>query len=279
MGSHLNEVDIKKANIKHHNIEASFFEKAHPEGSSIYERTEVLKSITFIVKNSTSRDICIDIGCGTGFLTSFELPHYKMIVAIDISRKMLEVAKRRFRGVKSLNLIVCDTDFLPFKSNIADLVSISSVLHHLPKPFSTLKEISRIIKKDGFVYITREPSFYRFRQFFDLFDHFVIKNFLKLLSSLRSKSKEKRLNKGINGLNYPKVDIHYPTGFHVMQLFMALSSRGFRVLSMHSYHWIYPNSNKDQIHNLLTRSNFLVEKFPLSDRFGRYVSVTAKKLT
>jgi len=277
MSGHFNEVEIKKANIRHHDVEAVFFERMHPEGSSIYERAKVLESITFIVENSISRDVCIDIGCGTGFVTGFELPHYKMVIATDISKKMLEVTRRKFKNVKSLNLLVCDADFLPFKSNIADLVSISSVLHHLPKPLSTLGEVSRVLKKGGFVYITREPSFQRFRRFFDLFDYFVIRNFLKLLNLLCSRPKNIELNSRISDLDYSKVDVHYSIGFHIMQLTKELSSNGFKILSAYSYHWIYPDSNRDQIHNLLTRSNFLVEKLPLSDRFGRYVSIIAKK--
>jgi len=277
MNNSLSDVEIKKANIRHHDIEAEFFEKAHPEGSSIFERAKVLESIGFIVKNSASKGVCIDIGCGTGFLTRFELPYYKMVVATDISKGMLKVAKRRLKGAKSLNFLVCDADYLPFKSNIADLISVSSVLHHLPKPFSTLHELSRVIKNNGFIYITREPSFQRFRRFFDFFDYFVVGRFLKLLSFLRSKSGDRKVNKQANGLNYVKVDIHYSTGFHTIQLSEALSSRGFKILSAYSYHWIYPDSNKDWVHNLLTRSNFLIEKFPLSNRFGRYVSVIARK--
>ena len=277
MSDNPNEVEIKKANIRHHDVEAVFFERMHPEGSSIYERAKVLKSIAFIVENSVSRDVCIDIGCGTGFVTGFELPHYKMVIATDISKKMLEVTKRRFKNVKSLNLLVCDVDFLPFKSNVADLISISSVLHHLPKPLSTLSEVSRVLKKGGFIYITREPSFQRFRRFFDFFDYFVVKNFLKLFNLLCSRQENVELNGQISDLNYSKVDVHYSMGFHIMRLTKELSSKGFKILSAYSYHWIYPDSNRDQIRNLLTRSNFLVERLPLSNRFGRYVSIIAKK--
>ena len=275
--NNLSDIEVKKANIRHHDIEAEFFEKVHPEGSSIFERAKVSKSIAFIVKNSIAKDVCIDVGCGTGFVTGFELPHYTLVIATDISRKMLKVAKRRFKNAKSSNLVVCDADFLPFRSNVADLVSVSSVLHHLPKPFSTFHEISRVLKKGGFIYITREPSFQRFRRFFDFFDYFVVSRFVEFFKFLRSKPEDAKLNSRANDLDYSKVDVHYSTGFHTVQLSKALASRGFKILSAYSYHWIYPDSNKDWIYNLLTRSNFLVEKVPLSNRFGRYVSVIARK--
>ena len=277
MNSSLSDVEIKKANIQHHNVEAEFFEKAHPEGSSIYEQTKVLESITFIVEKSTSKDVCIDVGCGTGFVTGFELPHYKMVIAIDISRKMLEVTKRRFKNVKSLNLLVCDADFLPFRSNIADLVSISSVLHHVPYPFATLHEISRVLKKDGFIYITREPSYQRFRRFFDFFDAYFVQKFLRLIRPFRRSDKLIDLNIKVNGLNYAQVDVHYYIGFHAETLSQVLLSHGFKVFFAHSYHWIYPDSNRDRVYTLLTKINFLIEKFPLSNRFGRYVTLIAQK--
>jgi len=36
--NNLSDIEVKKANIRHHDIEAEFFEKVHPEGSSIFER-------------------------------------------------------------------------------------------------------------------------------------------------------------------------------------------------------------------------------------------------
>jgi len=273
------DVEIKLANIRHHDVEAEFFEKAHPEGSSLYERSRVSRSLAYILQLSNGREVCVDVGCGTGFVTAFELPFYRMVVATDISRRMLEAAKKRLGNFGSLNLVLCDAEFLPFKDGVADLVSVSSVLHHLPKPSSCLREVSRVLKKGGFVYITREPSFQRFRRFFDFFDGFVVRKFLRFMSILRlhredlSASLEPRLE----GLDYGKVDVHYSRGFHFGTLSNFLSSEGFDVASAYSYHWIYPDSNRGWLQTLLTKSNFLIEKLPLANRFGRYVCVIATK--
>jgi SAM-dependent methyltransferase len=273
----MDDFDVKRANIRHHDVEAEMFERAHPEGSSIYERAKVSWSLAYVVQNCRARDLCIDVGCGTGFVTAFELPHYKMVVAADISRKMLEVAKRRLGRSELLNFLVCDADFLPFKDGVADLVSVSSVLHHLPRPFSSLKEISRILKRGGFVYVTREPSYQRFRRFFDFFDGFAVQKFLSIARFLRFKGENVDLNVRLEGLDYTKVDVHYSTGFHTVQLSQAFNSLGFKVVYVYSYHWIYPDSNRGWLQTLLTKSNFLVEKLPFSNRFGRYVSVIAEK--
>ena len=276
-GRSIDEVEVKRANIRHHDVEAEFFEDAHPEGSSLYERVKVSRDIREIVRRSEVRDVCIDVGCGTGFLTGFELPFYKLVVAADISRNMLRVVKRRFRGEESLNLLVCDADFLPFRDGVADLISVSSVLHHLPRPFRTLREFFRVLRRGGFIFINREPSYQRFRRFLDFFEYLLVRYGFRFLPFLRSRLKDSDSSVHVEGLDYSKVDVHYPMGFHFAQLSEALSSEGFEVLSAYSYHWIYPYSRIVWLRRLLTESNFLFERIPLSDRFGRYVSVVARK--
>jgi len=273
----MDDFEVKRANIRHHDVEAEFFERVHPEGSSLYERAKVSENLNYIAGNSVSFDVCIDVGCGTGFVTGFELPLYQMVVAVDISRKMLEIVKKRFGVFVSLNLVICDAEFLPFKSEVADFVSVSSVLHHLPKPARAIEEIARVLKKGGFIYITREPSFQRFRRFFDFFDYFIVRKILAFICRLYPTIRYIGLNSSLNKLDYAKVDVHYPSGFHVTQLSKSLSSCYLKVISAYSYHWIYRDSNRGWIQTLLTKSNFLIEKIPLSNRVGRYVSIIAVK--
>ena len=276
----VDDVEVKKANVRHHDVEAGIFERAHPEGSSIYERSKVLKSIAFIAENSDVRDLCVDVGCGTGFVTSFELPLYTTVVATDISRRMLEVARKRHGNFKSLNLVRCDAEHLPLKSEIADLVSASSVLHHLPKPSNSLTEMSCVLKEGGFLYVTREPNFQRYRRFFDFFDQIIVQKLAKLLRQLPLFRSElyREPNVVVDGLDYAKVDVHYSTGFHAGQLAEFLRYRSFEPVFACSYHWIYPDSDRGLLQQLLTKSNFVIEKIPLSEKFGRYVSVIGRKL-
>jgi len=277
--SRIDDVEVKKANILHHDVEAQIFERAHPEGSSIYERSKVSKSIAFIVENSVARDLCVDVGCGTGFVTSFEVQLYRAVVAIDISSRMLEVARKRLGNFDSLNLLVCDADFLPLKNEVADLVSVSSVLHHLPRPFNSMIEMSRVLKKGGFLYVAREPNSQRFRRFFDFFDWLIVNNLATLMGRLFFfRSEFPKPNIIVEGLDYSKVDVHYSTGFHTEALAKFLRSKSFEVISIHSYHWIYPDANVGIFQKILTISNLIIEKIPLSKKFGRYVSIIARKL-
>jgi len=276
----VDDVEVKKANIRHHDVEAEIFERAHPEGSSVYERSKVSKSMAFIAENLNMRNLCVDVGCGTGFVTGFEMSLYKAVVATDISRRMLEVARKRLGHFASLNLVVCDAEFLPLKSEIADLVSVSSVLHHLPKPFSSMTEMSRILKEGGFLYVTREPNFQRLRRFFDFFDYVIVRKLAKLLRRLLlfGSGFYCEPNVVVDGLDYAKVDVHYSTGFLVAQLAEFLRSKSFEPIFAYSYHWIYPDSSMGLLPQLLTKSNFVIERIPLLTRFGRYISLIARKI-
>jgi ubiquinone/menaquinone biosynthesis C-methylase UbiE len=278
----VSDIEVKRANIIHHDVEAKIFERAHPEGSSIYERANVSKNIAFIAENSNRKNLCIDVGCGTGFVTSFELSLYKTVVATDISRCMLEVARKRLCHFGSLNLLVCDAEYLPLKGEIADLVSVSSVLHHLPNPLDSIMGISGILREGGFLYITREPNFQRQRRFFDFLDecmHAILRKltkFLKRLTDFESELSEPNIT--VEGLDYDKVDIHSVLGFDVVQLTEFFRSKYFEIVFAYSYHWIYPDSDRGLLQQLLTKSNFVIEKIPISKKFGRYVNVLARKL-
>lgn len=229
--------------------------------------------------NSSTRDLCVDVGCGTGFVTGFELPLYENVLPVDISKKMLSAVRNRYGHTGRLSLVVCDADFLPLRSGIADLVSVSSVLHHLPKPFNALLEMFRVLKKGGFLYVSREPNARRLRRFFDFLDNAVIRKLVGTAGQLHDAGLEEYdQNVGVDGLDYAKVDVHYSAGFHVAECSDFLRARSFRVISACSYHWIFPDSNRGWLQQLLTRSNFVIASFPLSKKLGRYVSIIARKL-
>jgi SAM-dependent methyltransferase len=267
------EVEVKRSNIIHHNIEADYFERLHPEGSSAYERAKVLKSMAFIAENSGARDLCVDVGCGTGFVASFELPLYKTVVATDISRKMLEATRKKFG--RSINLILCDAESLPLKAEVADLVSVSSVLHHLPRPFASMIAMLNVVKQHGYFFTTREPNLRRLRRFFDFFDNAVVGKIVQTFPVLRSECSAPMFR--VEELDYDKVDVHYAAGLYIGQLTDLVNSKKFKVILAKSYHWVYPHSAVNWLERFLLRVNFFLEKVPFSDRFGRYVTVIARK--
>ena len=75
----------------------------------------------------------LDIGTGTGLFSSFlkeKFPQAKLTL-IDISEKMMEVAKDRFRDESNVEYLIADyTDYV-FDSNKYDFIISSLSIHHL----------------------------------------------------------------------------------------------------------------------------------------------------
>ena len=100
------------------------------------------------IKNSRK---LLEIGTGTG-LISFELSSLiPDITAIDISPKMIEIAKSKAKSqlVTNIKFQVGDAYDLHFKSSSFETIIASNVLHLLFKPEIALQEMRRVLIDDG----------------------------------------------------------------------------------------------------------------------------------
>lgn len=107
-------------------------------------RHEIVKKIL----PSGVRTRCLDIGCWTGDSTiSYGvLEKFKEVHALEISQEAAAEAKG-----KGINVSVCDinAENLPFPDNFFDCITFIAVIEHLVDPFHILKEIKRVLKKEG----------------------------------------------------------------------------------------------------------------------------------
>jgi ubiquinone/menaquinone biosynthesis C-methylase UbiE len=91
-----------------------------------------------------------DLGCGTGPLLSFLSKHFKAVIAVDFSEKMLEKAKENC-SAKNVTFIKSDlSDLSQLEGRIDVAVSINAIL--LPSVRlvdAILMEIHRSLKPDG----------------------------------------------------------------------------------------------------------------------------------
>lgn len=74
-----------------------------------------------------------------------------IIILVDINKKLLNENK-----VGKL-LVVADAENLPFKNNSFDFIYTVGLIHHLPNQLKGLKEIKRVVKSDGQIFIS-EPT-------------------------------------------------------------------------------------------------------------------------
>lgn len=101
-----------------------------------------------------SRDLTIELGCGTGIHSSILVNTNKNLVAIDISSECIRVARRKIESMKMLdriNFVRCDAMHLPIRAEVASsVVSLGLLTCHTDGCGQILKEISRVLRPNGY---------------------------------------------------------------------------------------------------------------------------------
>lgn len=95
----------------------------------------------------TDHSLALDIGCGTGNNTLlFATASGVRVIGLDISYGMLEKARVK---TAQIPFVQAPADKLPFNNDSLDLVFMTDVIHHLPNILGSLKEIHRVLIKQG----------------------------------------------------------------------------------------------------------------------------------
>lgn len=105
----------------------------------------------------------LDMGCGLGLFLKLWDPQKWELSGMDISKKAVEYAKSEGLNVREDSL-----EKASFSNDYFDVITMFYVLEHLPNPLKVLKEVRRILKKDGLL-VVRVPqsiSAERFLKFF-----------------------------------------------------------------------------------------------------------------
>lgn len=101
----------------------------------------------------------LDLGTGTAQIPVrlFEsLPGCGGICACDLSMEMLKLAERNIASARAQSRITahyCDAKNLPFGNRSFDVVMSNSIVHHIPDPLTVFREMRRVIRTDGIVFV------------------------------------------------------------------------------------------------------------------------------
>ncbi|BAZ19150.1 hypothetical protein NIES4073_00200 (plasmid) [Kalymmatonema gypsitolerans NIES-4073] len=100
-------------------------------------------------------DTILDVACGTGEFESLMLAEYssQQIVGVDISDKMLAIAKQKCSAYPQVSFQIASASNLPFYSNSFDVIVSANSFHYFDDPLAALKEMRRVLKRDGKVII------------------------------------------------------------------------------------------------------------------------------
>ncbi|MGB7955668.1 MAG: class I SAM-dependent methyltransferase [Candidatus Nitrosopolaris sp.] len=109
-----------------------------------------------IVKRSlTDRNVnmILDIGCAEGYTTSFISETSALVVGVELNKDSLKIAKSK---VNTASFINASLEYLPFREDTFDAVSILEVLEHLPVELqhNGMKEANRVLRPNGFLLLS-----------------------------------------------------------------------------------------------------------------------------
>ncbi|MDD5034081.1 MAG: methyltransferase domain-containing protein, partial [Methylococcaceae bacterium] len=104
-----------------------------------------------------ARQVWLDGGCGTGFLSRRLLARGCKIIGMDASKDMLHVAQGLSSDDEKASSLFCrigTIESLPLPDASFDGVVCSSVIEYLDNPNACLAELSRVLKPGGILLIS-----------------------------------------------------------------------------------------------------------------------------
>lgn len=113
-------------------------------GSWIFEQYKFFEGSTIL-----------ELGCGNGGIWKenlTKLPENCSLTLSDLSKDMLENAKRNLSGADFIDFQVIDIQSIPYPDNSFDIVIANMMLYHVPNLEKALQEVRRILKPDGVFY-------------------------------------------------------------------------------------------------------------------------------
>jgi ubiquinone/menaquinone biosynthesis C-methylase UbiE len=112
----------------------------------------------------------LDIGCGTGELERLILSENpeQRIIGIDISEKMLGLARKKCSTYSTATFLRANASALPFPDHSFDLVVSASAFHYFDPPMACLREMRRVLAPRGSAVILDWCKDYLTCRLFDL---------------------------------------------------------------------------------------------------------------
>jgi ubiquinone/menaquinone biosynthesis C-methylase UbiE len=103
------------------------------------------------ISGVTGTDIVLDVACGPGLVTCEFATHAEHVTGIDITQRMIELAKERQKDKSLTNLTwqIGDVLPLPFPDMQFSIVLTRYTFHHFLNPKAVLSEMIRVCKPGG----------------------------------------------------------------------------------------------------------------------------------
>lgn len=120
------------------------------EKSSFFRNKEINKTMLAFGKETVGEKV-VDLACGSGLLTEELANNGWKVVAMDITKEMLNIVKKK--NIPGVEIIRGNANKLSFDNNEFNGVFTRLSFHHFEDPQNVMREIKRIIKNDGIIVI------------------------------------------------------------------------------------------------------------------------------
>jgi malonyl-CoA O-methyltransferase len=144
----MDQCDRKRNVMIRYDLTAHLYDMRYAEEQTA-KIEAAMKNINLEKHNSV-----LDVGCGTGLLFGYVANRARMVVGLDISRKILCAARERAKRFPNVHLICADADNIPLKENVFDYAFAVTLIQNMPNPLRTLNEIRRVTRKNAVVVTT-----------------------------------------------------------------------------------------------------------------------------
>jgi ubiquinone/menaquinone biosynthesis C-methylase UbiE len=246
----INILSTKKNEIKLRD----YYSKVYDSQISNYQHDIEINHITSEL-NPSKNEVILDIGCGTGRITSKLTKKGSTVVAIDFSGDSIKLCKARcnnpFELSTNVHFIRADACNLPFKDNSFDKCICSEVFEHIPSKGERLKmicEANRVLKDQGIFLLTT-------------FNY----NLRKIIGRKRETSKEAALY------------IYRYDYFSLKRTLNCCFKGKIKIIGMLNLIHFIPLKLLDKHKKLFTPLDKLIEETPSSYIFAHLLSAKCKK--
>ena len=116
-------------------IHGKEFNKWDPKEFFLSGRTHIAEALSIVKQSGVEliKESALDFGCGMGRLTQALAEEFEVCYGVDISPRMVELAKQfNHFGDRCKCILNSRSDFEIFESNFFDFIYTAEVLQHIP---------------------------------------------------------------------------------------------------------------------------------------------------
>ncbi len=146
--------EMKHNGVDYNDVQvAKNYDARHTQFRDFKRETEQIVAAFGLDESAT----VIDIGCGTGAFALHAARHYRRIHAVDVSRPMLDLARKKAKKAQLTNIEFHHGGFLTYehRTEPVDAIVSTVALHHLPDFWKQvgLYRLSQMLRPGGRFYL------------------------------------------------------------------------------------------------------------------------------